>query len=67
MEDFILDIIKIITPVLTSLVVCYITLYFTKKRNNEALKLQRKNHLENMEISEKNIKNNCLSMKKMSA
>ncbi|ELY8226431.1 hypothetical protein SOQ11_002096 [Enterococcus faecalis] len=56
MEDFILDIIKIVTPVLTSLVVCYITLYFTKKRNNEALKLQRKNHLENMEISEKKYK-----------
>ncbi|MGX4670497.1 hypothetical protein JNUCC74_15120 [Cerasibacillus sp. JNUCC 74] len=48
-----LDVIKIIVPVLTSLVVCYITLYFTKKRNKEAMKLQQENHIENMKVSEK--------------
>ncbi|EOJ71566.1 hypothetical protein [Enterococcus faecalis] len=52
-DTFTLDIIKIIIPVLTSLVVCYITLYFTHKRNKETLNLQQKNHMESMKISEK--------------
>lgn len=55
-----LGIIKIIVPILTSLAVCYITLYFSDKRNAETLKQQRKNHIKNLEISEKNIKSNYL-------
>ncbi|EGT1974956.1 hypothetical protein I2K86_002933, partial [Listeria monocytogenes] len=53
MNIFTLDVIKIIIPVLTSLAVCYITLYFTKKRNNETLNLQQKNHMKSMKLSEK--------------
>ncbi|WP_274661723.1 hypothetical protein [Enterococcus lactis] len=48
-----LEIFKIIVPVLTSLAVCYITLYFSGKRNNEALQAQKKNHIENLKLSEK--------------
>lgn len=56
MNISIMDIIKLIIPVLTSLAVCYITLYFTNKRNKETLNFQQKNHLENMEIAEKKYK-----------
>ncbi|MGX7420226.1 hypothetical protein ACWOFR_15655 [Carnobacterium gallinarum] len=53
MEVFTVDSIKIMIPVLTSLAVCYITLYFTHKRNKETLNLQQKNHIESMKIAEK--------------
>ena len=47
-----LDMIKIIVPVLTSLAVCYITIYFTNKNHQRALNVQQKNHIESMELSE---------------
>lgn len=48
-----LDIIKITVPVLTSLAVCYITLYFTNKSNEKEMEIQQKNHIESMKLSEK--------------
>lgn len=50
---YLVEIIKTGITVLTSLIVCYITLYFTNKRNLAVMKQQQKNHIENMEMSEK--------------
>ncbi|HFK6199140.1 hypothetical protein ACQY01_05405 [Listeria monocytogenes] len=47
------EIIKTGVTVLTSLFVCYLTLYFTNKRNSAAMKQQQENHIENMEMSER--------------
>lgn len=50
---YLAEIIKTGITVLTSLVVCYLTLYFTNKRNSMVMKQQQDNHIENMEMSEK--------------
>lgn len=47
-----LDLINITVPVLTSLAVCYITIYFTNKSNKKAMDIQQKNHRENLTLSE---------------
>lgn len=53
MEDFLLKFVEIIVPVLTSFVVCLITLYKTKENNEKALELQKTHYEDSMLISEK--------------
>lgn len=48
-----IDAIKIFVPVITSLVVCYVTLYFTNKRNSAAMTQQQQNYTESLLLSEK--------------